>query len=152
MSKQTNFMQQAIRLAKKAEEVGEVPVGAVIVYEDKIIAEGYNQPISNNDPTAHAEIIAIKMAADFFKNYRLPDVELYTTLEPCTMCAGAIIHARIPRVYYGAYDPKAGAAGSVFKILGTDKLNHIVEVTGGMMEEQCVDLIQSFFKQKRITS
>jgi tRNA(adenine34) deaminase len=152
MTQLTDFMAQAIALAKKAEELGEVPVGAVIVHDNKTIAEGYNQPISDNDPTAHAEIIAIKRAADYFKNYRLPDVELYTTLEPCTMCAGAIIHARIPRVYYGAYDPKAGAAGSVFNILGTDKLNHIVEVTGGMMEDQCVDLIQSFFKRKRIKS
>jgi tRNA(adenine34) deaminase len=152
MTQLTDFMAQAIALAKKAEELGEVPVGAVIVHDNKIIAEGHNRPISDNDPTAHAEIIAIKMAADYFNNYRLPDVELYTTLEPCTMCAGAIIHARIPRVYYGAYDPKAGAAGSVFKILGTDKLNHIVDVTGGTMEDQCVDLIQSFFKRKRIKS
>lgn len=142
-------MEQAILLAKKAEAAGEVPVGAVIVYNNTVIAEGYNQPIGNNDPTSHAEMIAIKKAGAFFGNYRLPEVELYTTLEPCTMCAGAIIHARIASVYFGAYDPKAGAAGSVFTILGTDRLNHLVEVTGGMLEAECADLIQSFFKRKR---
>ena len=149
MSQLTIFMEQAIALAKKAEEVGEVPVGAVIVHDNKIIAEGYNQPISNNDPTAHAEVIAIKKAAQFFKNYRLLDVELYTTLEPCTMCAGAIIHARIPRVYYGAYDHKAGAAGSVFNILGTDCLNHQVDVAGGVLATGCGQLLTAFFRKKR---
>ena len=143
------WMKQAIELAQKAEEEGEVPVGAVLVQDDELIGEGWNQPISRHDPSAHAEILAIRDAARRRQNYRLPDSTLYVTLEPCVMCAGAIIHARISRVVFGAYDPKAGAAGSVFSVLGTDELNHQVAVEGGLIEEQCSTLLQNFFRKRR---
>lgn len=144
------WMQRAIELAKHAESIGEVPVGAVIVNNDEIIAEAYNQPIACHDPTAHAEIQALRSAANKIKNYRIAgDNTLYVTLEPCVMCAGAIIHARIQRVVFGAYDPKAGAAGSVFEILGTNKLNHLVDVSGGVLEDQCSELLKNFFKARR---
>lgn len=143
-------MRYAITLAQKAESIGEVPVGAVLVNNDEIIAEAYNQPIQSNDPTAHAEIAALRIAAQKRENYRIVgENTLYVTLEPCVMCAGAIIHARIQRVVFGAFDPKAGAAGSVFSVLGTDKLNHKVEVQGGVLENECAALLTSFFKARR---
>lgn len=143
-------MQYAIALATQAEIMGEVPVGAVIVNNNEIIAEAYNQPIQNNDPTAHAEIVALRSAAEKIQNYRIVgDNTLYVTLEPCVMCAGAIIHARIKRVVFGAFDPKAGAAGSVFSVLGTEQLNHKVEVQGGVLESECSGLLKSFFKARR---
>lgn len=144
-------MQRAIELAKKAQELGEVPVGAVIVNADEqVLAEAYNQPIQANDPSAHAEIVALRLAAQKIQNYRIAgDNTLYVTLEPCVMCAGAIIHARIKRVVFGAFDPKAGAAGSVFDVLGTDKLNHHVEVQGGVMENVCGELLKTFFRARR---
>jgi len=144
-----DFMQRAYELAKKAGAQDEVPVGAVIVYEDKIIGEGWNQPISSDDPTAHAEIMALRDAGEKIGNYRLPDATIYVTLEPCTMCAGAIIHARLSKLVYAVNDPKAGACGSVFNLLQTDKLNHKVEIEKGVMEDDCRCLIQNFFKMKR---
>ena len=131
-----DFMQHAIHLAHKAEAMGEVPVGAVLVKDGEIIAEGWNQPIASHDPTAHAEISALRKGADKLKNYRLIDTTLYVTLEPCVMCAGAMIHARIKRLVYGARDPKTGAAGSVFDTILDSRHNHQVDVTGGMCAEQ----------------
>ncbi len=142
-------MQCAFELAQKAGAQDEVPVGAVIVYVDKIIGEGWNQPISSNDPTAHAEIMALRDAGKNIGNYRLPDATMYVTLEPCTMCTGAIIHARLRKLIYAVEDPKTGACGSVFNLLQTDELNHKVEIEKGVMEVECQSLIQSFFKQKR---
>ena len=144
-----HWMRHALELAKKAEVEDEVPVGAVIVRDNKIIAEGWNRPIIANDPTAHAEINAMRAAAKTLGNYRLADVDLYVTLEPCVMCAGAIIHARLRRVVFGAHDPRAGAAGSVFEILGTDRLNHQVEVVGGVLATECAAILQNFFRNKR---
>lgn len=142
-------MQRALELAQEAETHGEVPVGAVIVYEDQIIGEGWNQPILSNDPTAHAEVIALREAGNNIGNYRLPGATMYVTLEPCAMCAGAIVHARIAKLVYAADDPKTGACGSVFNLLQTNELNHNVEIEKGMMEEECRALIQNFFKAKR---
>ncbi len=143
------WMQHALKLAQHAERQGEVPVGAVLVHEGKLLAEGWNQPISGSDPTAHAEIVALRNAASVLKNYRLPGCTLYVTLEPCVMCAGAIIHARVDRVVFGASDPKTGAAGSVFDVLNTDKLNHQVELKRGVLAEPCSALLKSFFAAKR---
>ncbi|MBV2091742.1 MAG: tRNA adenosine(34) deaminase TadA [Candidatus Thiodiazotropha sp. (ex Ctena orbiculata)] len=147
------FMQHALMLAARAEQLGEVPVGAVVVRQGKVVGEGWNQPIGGHDPTAHAEIVALRDAAKKEKNYRLPDSTLYVTLEPCPMCAGAIVHARVRRVVFGAPDPKGGAAGSVFDLLPTDsRFNHRVEVEGGLMMEQSAKLLQDFFRRKRIKS
>ncbi len=144
-----SWMGKALNLAQYAETAGEVPVGAVLVINGERFAEGWNQPISKNDPSAHAEIIALRAAGQLSNNYRLVDSTLYVTLEPCVMCAGAIINARVARVVFGAYDPKAGAAGSVFDVLCSNRLNHSPEVCGGVLESQCADQLQSFFKQKR---
>ncbi len=144
-----DFMQRAFELATKAEAQDEVPVGAVIVYQDKIIGEGWNQPISSDDPTAHAEIMALRDAGNKISNYRLPNATIYVTLEPCTMCAGAIVYARISKLVYATDDPKTGACGSVFNLLQTEELNHKVEIETGIMQEKCRCLIQSFFKEKR---
>lgn len=144
-----DWMQYALSLAKKAEQQDEVPVGAILVMDDECIAEGWNKPISSNDPTAHAEIMALRAASEQLQNYRLPGTTLYVTLEPCMMCAGALIHARVARVVYGATDPKAGAAGSVFELLGTDKLNHKIEITRGVMKDECASLLTSFFQRRR---
>lgn len=149
MSRHDKWMQRAFDLAKKAEAQDEVPVGAIIVYQDKIIGEGWNQPISADDPTAHAEIMALRDAGKKIGNYRLPNATIYVTLEPCTMCAGAIIHARLAKLVYSVDDPKTGACGSVFNLLQTDELNHKVEIEKGVMEEECRSLIRSFFKEKR---
>ncbi len=142
-------MQHALKLAKKAEAQDEVPVGAVIVLNDQIIGEGWNQPISSDDPTAHAEIMALRDAGEKIGNYRLPNATIYVTLEPCTMCAGAIIHARLAKLVYAVDDPKTGACGSVFNLLQTEELNHKVEIEKGVMEEESRSLIQSFFEEKR---
>lgn len=142
-------MQSALSLAARAREQDEVPVGALVVLEGRIIGEGWNRPISSGDPTAHAEIIALRSAASQVNNYRLPGADLYVTLEPCVMCAGAIIHARISRVFFGARDPKGGAAGSVFNILPTDRLNHVVTVSAGVMETECATILREFFKSRR---
>lgn len=138
-----------MELALRAAREGEVPVGAVVVKDGQAIGEGWNRPIGAHDPTAHAEIQALRAAAQVLGNYRLPDTTLYVTLEPCAMCAGAIIHARVRRVVFGAFDPKGGAAGSVFEILGTDKLNHRVEVQGGVLAQECGDMLREFFVLKR---
>lgn len=143
------FMAEALRMARLAVEHGEVPVGAVIVRDDQIIARGWNQPITASDPSAHAEIVALRHAAADLKNYRLTDTTLYVTLEPCIMCAGAIIHARIKRLVYGAQDPKTGAAGGVFDIFTSGKVNHVVAVEGGVMAEACGDLLRDFFRLRR---
>jgi tRNA(adenine34) deaminase len=148
-SSDRQWMQEALRLASLAEAAGEVPVGAVLVRAGEVIGEGWNQPIGTHDPTAHAEIVALRDAAQRLGNYRLPDTTLYVTLEPCAMCSGAIIHARVARVVFGAYDPRAGAAGSVFEILTTDKLNHRVAVEGGLEAEHAAACLQRFFKARR---
>ena len=144
------WMRYAIELAKRGSEQDEVPVGALIVQDDNIIGEGWNQPIGEHDPSAHAEIVALRAAGHSIKNYRLLDTTLYVTLEPCVMCAGAIIHARVGRVVYGANDPKAGAAGSVVNIFAEQKLNHHVRVEGGLLAEECGELLSRFFKNKRL--
>lgn len=143
------FMRHALKLAALAEDDGEVPVGAVLVRDNEIIGEGWNRPIANHDPSAHAEILALRDAALHLENYRLSQSTLYVTLEPCSMCAGALIHARVQRVVFGATDPKGGAAGSVFDILGTDKLNHRIEVEGGLLAEECSGLLKNFFQKRR---
>lgn len=142
-------MSRAMELARMAEAAGEVPVGAVIVRDGSIIAEGWNRPISTSDPTAHAEIVALRAAAQELKTYRLLETTLYVTLEPCAMCAGAMVHARVRRVVYGATDPRAGAAGSVFNIVQHAALNHRVELTGGVRSEECAALLRGFFLARR---
>ena len=143
-------MREALAQAALAEEAGEVPVGAVVVLDGQIIARGFNQPITAHDPTAHAEIVALRNAARFCGNYRLPDCELYVTLEPCPMCAGAIVQARIPKVVIGSMNPKAGCAGSVLNLLDMPGFNHRVEVERGILEEPCSRLMSGFFKELRL--
>ena len=149
LKRDEHWMQQALALAHKAAEVDEVPVGAVIVKDDQLIAEGWNHPIQLHDPSAHAEMIALRHAGIKLNNYRLLDTTLYVTLEPCVMCVGAMIHARVGRVVFGAYDAKTGAAGSMFDLLQSEKHNHKIEVTGGVLEIQCREVLQDFFKRKR---
>ena len=150
MNKQNSFMERALELARHAETQGEVPVGAVLVLDEKIIGEGWNQPIRRHDPSAHAEIMALRHAGQCQQNYRLPDSTLYVTLEPCPMCAGAIVHARVGRVIFGASDPRTGAAGSVFDLLPSDaRFNHRTEVSGGLMADQSADLLRQFFRARR---
>ena len=142
-------MHRALELARHAEEAGEVPVGAVVVLNNEIIGEGWNQPIVSHDPTAHAEMVALRAASQYAKNYRLPGAVLYVTLEPCAMCAGAIVHARIARVVYGAADPKTGAAGSVFNLLDSSVLNHRSQLTSGVLAEECGQMLRGFFEARR---
>ena len=149
MSADERFMRQALDLAGEAEASGEVPVGCVITLDMQVIATGFNQPISRTDPTAHAEIEAIRSAARAVGNYRLPGCTLYVTLEPCPMCAGAMVHARVGRLVYGAPDPRAGAAGTVFDIVRAPTLNHRVEVTAGVLEDESRGLLQRFFRDRR---
>ena len=143
------FMREAISLARSAECLGEVPVGAVVVYEGQIVGRGFNSPIGENDPTAHAEIAALRDAARNLENYRLPGCELFVTLEPCAMCAGAILHSRIARVVYGARDPKTGVHGSVVDLFAVDRLNHHTEIVGGILAEECGRLLSDFFASRR---
>jgi tRNA(adenine34) deaminase len=143
------WMEEALREAQRALALGEVPVGAVVVREGRIVGRGCNRPLSANDPTAHAEILALREAGTAIANYRLLDCDLYVTVEPCSMCAGAITHARIRRLIYGAEDAKAGAVHSMLQVLNHPKLNHKVEVTSGMLAARCMDLVQSFFREKR---
>ena len=143
------YMQQAISQAHNAWALGEVPVGAVVVKDGQIIATGFNQPIGTHDPTAHAEIMALRAAAEILGNYRLPGCELYVTLEPCAMCAGAMMHARLARVVFGAPDPKTGASGSVVNLFEQEKLNHHTEVAGGVMAAECGALLKEFFAERR---
>lgn len=144
-----HWMRRALTLARAAGNAGEVPVGAVLVRDGAVLGEGANHPIAAQDPTAHAEIAALRMACSAAGNYRLPGTTLYVTLEPCVMCAGAILHARVVRVVYAAPDPKAGAAGSVFDVLGTRQLNHRVEVVAGMLEAEAAELLRDFFRVRR---
>jgi len=143
------FMRRALELAEQARQAGEVPVGAVLVIEGEIAGEGYNRPILSNDPSAHAEMVALRAACESAGNYRLPQATMYVTLEPCVMCSGAMIHARLKRVVYGADDPKTGAAGSVFDTLLSHKHNHQVAVSGGVLGEESARLLQSFFRDRR---
>jgi tRNA(adenine34) deaminase len=143
------FMRRAIELAREAELAGEVPVGAVLVKGGVIVGEGWNRPISTHDPSAHAEMIAMRAAAQALENYRLLDTTLYVTLEPCAMCAGAMVHARVSRLVYAATDPRAGAAGSIFNILQHTALNHRVECEGGVMAEECGGVLREFFLKRR---
>ena len=145
----TDFMRSALDLAKQAWEVGEVPVGAVVVRGDEIIGRGYNRPISAADPTAHAEVMAIRDAARHTGNYRLTDCILYVTLEPCTMCVGAIFHARITRLIYGAREPKTGACGSLIDLPADTRINHHLQITGGVLAEESGELLRKFFAQRR---
>lgn len=145
---QESFFQHAIELAKKAQKQGEVPIGAVIVYQNEIIAEAFNEPITLCDPTAHAEINVIRNAAKKLNNYRLVDCDLYVTLEPCAMCAAAMIHARIKNCYFGAADPKS-AANIIFNSELSEKLNHRVTVQGGILADECSNLLKDFFKNRR---
>jgi tRNA(adenine34) deaminase len=143
------WMEEALREAQRALALGEVPVGAVVVSEGRIVGRGCNRPLSTNDPTAHAEILALREAGTTIGNYRLLDCEIYVTVEPCSMCAGAITHARIRRLIYGAEDAKAGAVHSVLQVLNHPKLNHQVEVSSGVLAARCMHLVQSFFRERR---
>ena len=148
MSDET-FMREALALARQAAEAGEVPVGAVVVKGGTVIGRGHNQPVSGRDPTAHAEVMALRDAAERVGNYRLADCDLYVTLEPCAMCAGAIMHARISRVIYGAADPKSGACGSVVNLFADSRLNHHATVVGGVMADGAGKLLKEFFAMRR---
>ena len=143
------WMALAIEQAKLAEKIDEVPVGAVLVQDDQLIAEAHNQPISTNDPTAHAEIQLLRKAGKELNNYRLPNTTLYATLEPCTMCLGAMIHARISRVVFGAYDQKTGVCGSCQDLSTNECFNHSIETEGGVLADECKQLLQKFFKKRR---
>ena len=142
-------MRRALDLARHAEQAGEVPVGALVVLNDEVIGEGWNQPIVSHDPTAHAEIVALRAAAARMKNYRLTDTTLYVTIEPCAMCAGAIVLAKVGRVVFGAWDEKAGMAGSVGDLLRHPRLNHRPEVVGGVLADECGALLREFFQARR---
>ena len=145
----TKWMEKALELARKAESLGEVPVGAVIVKDDELIAEGWNHPIENHDPSSHAEIEALRAAGASLSNYRLPGTTLYVTLEPCLMCVGAMIHARVSRVVYGASDPKTGALGGSFNLLETAKPKHVFTVVSGVRKDECSEMLKEFFRARR---
>jgi len=142
-------MRRALEFARRAGDAGEVPVGAVVVLEGEVIGEGFNAPISRADPTAHAEIQALRAAAQKAGNYRLPGTTLYVTLEPCAMCVGAIFHARVARVVFGAPDPKTGAAGSIVDLFAEARLNHHAQVVGDVLAEECGEMLRSFFARRR---
>ncbi len=144
-----DWMQHALKLAERAQQEGEVPVGAVLLLNDEIIGAGWNRPIAVHDPTAHAEIMALRAGAEKLGNYRLNDTTLYVTLEPCVMCAGAMVHARIKRLVFGASDPKAGAIVSAFNIMDSGRLNHRVEHMGGVLAEECGRMLSRFFEARR---
>jgi tRNA(adenine34) deaminase len=145
------WMEEALREAQRAFALGEVPVGAVVVCNGYVVGRGCNRPLTSNDPTAHAEILALREAGHTIGNYRLLDCDLYVTIEPCAMCAGALTHARICRLIYGAEDPKAGAVHSILQVLNNPKFNHSVDVTSGVLAARCMDLLQTFFRGKRWT-
>ena len=149
LNRDNYWMEQALRLARYAEEQGEVPVGAVLVLNDGLVAEGWNQPITSCDPTAHAEVVALRKGAIAIGNYRLLETTLYVTLEPCAMCATALVHARVRRLVYGATEPRAGAAGSVFNIVEHSALNHCLEHQGGVLADESSGLLKAFFERKR---
>jgi tRNA(adenine34) deaminase len=150
MHSDEQYMDLALLEAKKAEAAGEVPVGAVIVVGDAVIARGFNQPISARDPTAHAEIIALREAGLKLGNYRLAGAAMYCTVEPCMMCSGALIHARIARLAFGTPDPRAGSAGSIYNVLTDPRLNHRVDVVSGIREDDCAELLREFFAKRRM--
>ncbi len=143
------WMEEALREAQRALALGEVPVGAIVVHDGRVVGRGCNRPISANDPTAHAEMLALREAGQTIGNYRLLDCDLYVTVEPCAMCAGAINHARIRRLIYGAEDAKAGAVHSMLQVLNHPKMNHTVEVSSGVLAARCMDLLQTFFRDRR---
>jgi tRNA(adenine34) deaminase len=143
------FMEQALEQAQLAAIAGEVPVGAVIVRNGVVLSKAFNKPITNHDPSAHAEMLALRQAALSEENYRLPGTTLYVTLEPCTMCAGAMLHARVDRIVYGAADPKTGAAGSVLNVFSSKQINHQTVIEGGVMGGECGQLLRDFFKERR---
>lgn len=143
------FMREALQLAAQARDAGEVPVGAIVVLDGAIVGRGFNAPISRHDPSAHAEMMALRDAAQRLGNYRLPGMNLYVTLEPCAMCAGAIMHARVARVVFGAADLKTGAAGSVLDLFAETRLNHHAEVTGGVLAAECGIILSNFFAERR---
>jgi len=149
MSSDETFMRAALEQARLAGACGEVPVGAVVVRDGEIVGRGFNQPIRGHDPTAHAEVMALRDAGARLGNYRLPGCTLYVTLEPCAMCSGAIMHARIARVVFGAHDPKTGVAGSVIDLYAEKRLNHHAEVAGGVLAEECGQLLSGFFAARR---
>jgi tRNA(adenine34) deaminase len=144
-----DFMRRALELARRAQDEGEVPVGCVVAIEGKVIGEGWNRPISASDPTAHAEIQAMRAASRALRNYRLTGASLFVTLEPCAMCVGAMFHARIARVVFGASDPKTGAAGSAFNLFSESKINHHAKVEGGLCAQECSALLSAFFASRR---
>lgn len=143
------WMRHALKLAQRAWDEGEVPVGAVLVQGDRVIGEGWNRPIGHHDPTAHAEIMALRQGGKVLENYRLVDTTLYVTLEPCVMCAGAIVHSRIGRLVFGARDEKTGAAGSLLDVLGHPGMNHQVKITKGILAQQCAGMLSDFFRMRR---
>jgi len=143
------WMEEALRSAQRAQESGEVPVGAVVVRDGRIVGRGFNRNITDSDPTAHAEIIALREAGTALGNHRLEDCDLFVTIEPCAMCAGALVHARIRCLIYGADDPKAGAVHSVLQVINHPQLNHRMEVRGGILAGRCAELLQSFFRNRR---
>ena len=149
MDSDSRYMNVALDLARRAAAAGEVPVGCIIVHQGEIIARSHNSPIALHDPCAHAEILALRQAGQVRSNYRLVDCDLYVTLEPCAMCAGALVHARVRRLVFGAADPRAGAAGTVLDVLGSPAANHRVEVTAGVEAEACGALLTEFFRQRR---
>ena len=144
------FMQRALELARQGELQGEVPVGAVLVYDGEIIGEAFNSPIERHDPSAHAEILAIRQAAKKMQNYRLPKTTLYVTLEPCSMCAGALVHSRVERLVFAASDNKTGACGSVFNVISSNQKTHRLQCEQGLLEQQSRELISNFFKRRRV--
>jgi len=144
-----DFMRRALELARQTEARGEVPIGAVLVRQGAVVAEGFNRPIAACDPTAHAEIEVLRVAATSLRSYRLPDTTLYVTLEPCVMCASAIVHARVRRLVFGAWDPRAGGAGSLLDVFSLPGLNHRVDVFGGVLAEECGAVLQRFFAKRR---
>ena len=149
MSTDEFYMAKALQLAEQAGAIGEVPVGAILVKDGEIVGEGFNQPISGCDPTAHAEVVAMRNAAKNLNNYRLSDCDLYVTIEPCTMCVGAMVHGRIRRVLFGALEPRAGALQSQLQLMDQSHYNHSIEWQGGVLAQECGDLISSFFRRKR---
>ena len=150
MYSDADFMHEALLEARRAEEAGEVPIGALVVLRNEIVARGFNQPIGRMDPTAHAEIVALREAALTIGNYRLTDADLYVTVEPCVMCVGAAVHARVRRVVFGATEPRAGALGSAVNVLDIPGLNHRFDVVGGVLAGECADLLQAFFRSRRV--
>lgn len=148
--KDEHWMQKALELARKAEAVGEVPVGAVLVKDNELIAEGWNHPITSNDATSHAEIMAMRAAGEILSNYRLVDTVMYVTLEPCSMCVGAMIHARVAKVVYGASEPRTGALGGAFNLLDANQHNHIFEIRSGILADESKAMLQAFFKSRRM--